>query len=55
MPTIKIESESVIDFCRVLETSKCKYKDTALVPNSLLTFGFPYIPLGLIEPLTQHK
>lgn len=50
MPILKLESESVLDFCRVLEASKCKYKDTALVPNSLLTFSFPYIPLGLIEP-----
>ncbi len=49
-PTFKIESEWVVDFCRVLEASKCKYKDTALIPNALLTFAFPHIPLGLIEP-----
>jgi len=44
MPTLKLCSENVIDFCSVKYPTVWKYKGSALVPRCLLTFNLQSIP-----------
>jgi hypothetical protein len=44
MPTFKLCSESVIDFCMVKYPNVWKYKGSALIPRCLLTFNLGTIP-----------
>jgi len=49
VPTFKLESESIVDFCIVKYLGSWKYKSSAITPRGLLTFNFGAIPSGATD------